>query len=144
VADGSGAGIGTLNGTHQISKWSNLQMPLRILAFVMLIASSLPACSHGATGGVLRPAPSEDRAAAEIYAAVVRQLVTEQGTVPLDHVYVLDGPVVGAADPIRPVSRPKRPFDRALSDALAVALKMPSARTCELPGNHRASFKGAC
>ena len=58
-----------------------------------------------------------------IYAAVIRQLVSSAAGRTV-HVYVIDGPVDGAEDPMRPLNeqRPTVAFDPAVKEGLTSAL----------------------
>jgi hypothetical protein len=113
----------------------------------IVVATVLPALIAGGcsetktteTGGAPTPAghmapragdsdPATQRAAA-IYASVIRRFVTRDhpfgGADPgFQVVYVLDGPVVRAGDPMAPIgaTRPATPFDSAEQDAIRRAL----------------------
>jgi hypothetical protein len=109
----------------------------RIALLLIWLAMVASAC-----GGA--PAPVGDNDAADrtsaIYAAVVRQLVTEDhtfgsGTSPFKRVFIVDGVVDNAANP---TSRPRasKPFDAALEDAIAERLAgLPPVEFVKDPGS---------
>jgi hypothetical protein len=96
-----------------------------------------------ARGDLATPAgPTDDRAAARaaVYAQVVRQLVVVErgGALTYDVVYVLDGAVRGAGDPMASArdQRPRGAFPAAVRAAIRDAL--PSARVVFTQGRaHR-------
>lgn len=64
----------------------------------------------------------------EIYADVIERLVTKDHTFgrsasPFDHVYVIEGPVKGAGDPMTGFKRSARPFDDATKEAILARLE---------------------
>lgn len=66
---------------------------------------------------------AQQRRAVEIYAAVIRRLVTKDhtfggGASPFEHVYVLDGPRKGAGNPLKP----EAPAEKHFSDEIKAAL----------------------
>lgn len=85
-----------------------------VIAGVLLGACGAPA-RVARTNGTPPRAAQRERRTIEIYAAVVRQLVTKDHTFggapsPFDHVYIVDGAVKGAGDPMKGDERPDRPF----------------------------------
>ena len=73
------------------------------------------------------PQNEADPRSVEIYAAVIRRLVTKDHTFggapsPFEHVYVLDGPLPGGKWPRNDSGRPEKQFSTAVKDALKVEL----------------------
>jgi hypothetical protein len=103
-----------------------ISIPLIGLALLANACSGLSSAPipEASVSPTTQPHPSP---AAGVYAAVIRQLVTQDhgfggASSPYRHVYVLDGVVPSAANPNRLVEQPAKPFavgfDRQLADAL--------------------------
>ncbi|HVG87718.1 MAG TPA: hypothetical protein VM823_02025 [Gaiellales bacterium] len=86
-----------------------------------MLAMVVAGCSfHGSThgsGGNIRPAAGAERAEHNglIYAAVLRQLIEVdhgfgRAPSPYRHVYILDGPVAGAGNPMHAMGVPRHAF----------------------------------
>ena len=111
-----------------------------LLAIVVLLVVALVVASACNTSTPGSSNPTNTRATADgvhasraalVYAAVIRQLVTKDAGFggapsPYRHMYVLDGVVPSAADPMRVVERPAKPFAEDLSLQLAAALQPAS------------------
>ena len=93
---------------------------------VIAAAASIAACGgagrrRAAPDPPSRAAAGQSSRAAGVYASVLRALIREGGTGPgRAVVYVVDGAVPGAGDPMRQraFARPKRPFGRLLKHRL--------------------------
>jgi hypothetical protein len=110
-----------------------------LLAAATLALTAVPACggeseqSQGRTPAGTdsgEPGPVEPERNAAIYAAVVRQLVTKDHTFGgrdpgFKIVYVLDGVVEDAADPLKPVNTydPQEPFPRDVKEGVRFLAK---------------------
>ncbi|MGH2994917.1 MAG: hypothetical protein ACRDON_04860 [Gaiellaceae bacterium] len=106
---------------------------MRILGVLVGLVIALAACdgSSGEDPGVpLGPVPGPDageKHTVDVYAAVVRRLVTKDHTFggapsPFKRVYVVDGAVVGAGDPLEGNDVPGEPFPAAVKEGMALAL----------------------
>lgn len=111
---------------------------MKHLAFLLLLLGSVAAGCGGASdpavgrpdpssSGVMQPAGTERTAA--IYASVIRQLVTKDhtfggGDPGFEMVYVLDGAVEGAEDPLLKLEdrHPDQPFPTALKERVTETL----------------------
>jgi hypothetical protein len=102
---------------------------MRKIAALILAGVFAGACGSPSSGlNVGGASPDESvnsgrERSVEIYAAVIRQLVTEDHTFgdspsPFEHVYVVDGAVDDAADPMRRESAPEEPFNREVKEGL--------------------------
>lgn len=106
---------------------------MRVTVLLTLVAVLVSACtgsnsgpSHPNRGGATAESHRASQAAL-VYAAVIRQLVTKDhgfGTAPSPyrHVYVLDGVVPSAGDPMHLVDQPANPFADGLGLQIAAAL----------------------
>jgi hypothetical protein len=107
---------------------------MRIPVLLTLVAVVMASACGGSNSGSIEPkrsgGASEDVHASQaslVYAAVIRQLVTKDhgfggAASPYRHVYVLDGVVPTAGDPMHLVVRPAKPFADGLSQQIAAEL----------------------
>ncbi len=113
------------------------------LAALCLATTACKGTGPGAGQGVPDPRPGVEADVEEtvsVYAAVIRQLVTRDHTYGDDPkfrvVYVLDGVVANAEDPLRSTNdrQPAAPFDRRVKEGLRRALTdLPSVRFVKEP-----------
>ena len=105
-----------------------MKMPGVVALFAVLVAS---ACGGTAGQGSTHPQGSDGAGQASrdalVYAAVIRQLVTEDhgfggAPSPYRRVYVLDGAVPSAADPMRLLDQPAQPFADGLDQQVIAEL----------------------
>ena len=100
-----------------------------------------PVAAGGTSSSATRSARTINEQA-DIYAAVIRRLVTRdhtfgEGTSPFGHVYVLDGPVPGAGKPTNvTLIDPPRTFERATIAGIRDRL-MDLPPITFIPGPHR-------
>ena len=104
-----------------------------VVAVVALVGCGSPAAVSPGAGPTPRPSAAEPedahRKTIDIYAEVVRRLVTKDHTfgrsaTPFEHVYIVDGVVEGAGDPMKSgVAEPKEPFDDEVKEGLLDALR---------------------
>lgn len=121
------------------------QTNMKKIAGLVLGAMVIAACTAPSSDGPPRAAPSSDgppRAAPsptsqvagqeqqtiDIYAAVIRRLVTKDHTFggapsPFEHIYVVDGAVEDAADPMKGDGRPIGPFAEDIKRGLEKKLR---------------------
>jgi hypothetical protein len=101
----------------------------RLVLLAGLVALAVGGCTWSATPGPFGGGPAaqgEDRTVA-VYEAVVRELVTKDHTFGsadpgFEAVYILDGPVRGAADAFWPTREPRAPFSVQVKAGLVAAL----------------------
>lgn len=109
------------------------KMPVLLLALVLVVAacdSESPPEPRVENQGNLSPKAHQDDAdprTVEIYAAVIRRLVTKDHTFggapsPFDHVFILDGLRQGAGDPSKGMGPPDKRFSREIKEALKIEL----------------------
>lgn len=104
--------------------------PVALVAVVVLVVAGActnedrPPIGIAPTG---QPTPSEEPTPpaieVEIYADVIERLVTKDHTLgrktsPFDHVYVIEGPVEGAGNPMTGFEPSRDPFDDATKEAI--------------------------
>ena len=108
-----------------------MRVTVLLAMIAVLVASACNTSKSGSsdpTGGGATADASHTSRGALVYAAVIRQLVTNDhgfgsGPSPYRHVYVLDGAVPTAADPMHLVSQPAKPFVVDLAQQMAAELE---------------------
>ena len=102
---------------------------LRVAALAILVVTGACTDQDRPPIGIAPTAePSPPAIEVEIYSDVIERLVTKDHTFgrnasPFDRVYVIEGPVEGAGDPMTGFKRSTRPFDQATKEAILVRLK---------------------
>jgi len=108
-----------------------MRIPVLVAVVLVVLASACGESNSGSANRTADGAMSDAAPKAQdalVYAAVIRQLVAHDhgfgsAPSPYRHVYVLDGIVSTAADPMHLVEQPAKPFSDGLSRQIAAELE---------------------